>query len=123
MAHWVRLILFCSLLGLHLQAQDAPGPEPLTAKDLPRVPPTEPRDALRTFKIKPGFRLELAANEPAVASPIAIAFDADNRLYVVEMRDYSERRDERLGRIRRLEDRDQDGRYETSTIFVDQLPW
>ncbi|MFN0069094.1 MAG: PVC-type heme-binding CxxCH protein, partial [Limisphaerales bacterium] len=45
------------------------------------------------------------------------------RLYVVEMRDYSERRPERLGRVRRLEDRDGDGRFEAATVFLDGLPW
>jgi putative membrane-bound dehydrogenase-like protein len=39
------------------------------------------------------------------------------------MRDYSERRDERLGRIRLLEDTDGDGRFDKSTVFADDLPW
>ena len=39
------------------------------------------------------------------------------------MRDYSERREERLGRIRVLEDTDGDGRYDKSTIYAEDLPW
>jgi putative membrane-bound dehydrogenase-like protein len=39
------------------------------------------------------------------------------------MRDYSERRDERLGRIRLLVDTDGDGLFDRSTIFAEGLPW
>jgi putative membrane-bound dehydrogenase-like protein len=95
----------------------------LRPEELPHFPPVEPGEALGTFEIRPGFRLEWAAHEPEVMDPIAVSFDERGRLYVVEMRDYSERRPERLGRIRRLEDRDGDGRYETSGVYVDGLPW
>src|SRR5437763_13290036 len=93
--------------------------------DLPRMPPTEPDKALSTFQIKKGFRLERVAAEPLVVDPIAMSFDEDGRLFVVEMRDYPERRNEtpHLGRIRRLEDTDGDGRFDKSTIYVDNLPW
>jgi putative membrane-bound dehydrogenase-like protein len=91
--------------------------------DLPRVPATEPANAAATFQVRDGFRLELAANEPLVVSPVAMAFDENNRLFVIEMRDYSERRDERLGRVKLLEDRDGDGRFEHATIFAENLPW
>jgi putative membrane-bound dehydrogenase-like protein len=102
----------------------APAAEPtVTASQLPRIPPTPPERALSTFRIKPGFSLELAAAEPSVVDPIALSFDEDGRLYVVEMRDYSERRPERLGRIRRLIDSDGDGRFEQSVIFAEDLPW
>src|SRR5438105_11742986 len=100
------------------------GAEPeVSPSDLPRVPPTEPARALSTFKLRPGLRLELAAAEPLVVDPIAICFDEDSRLFVVEMRDYSERRDERLGRIRLLEDTDGDGHFDKSTVYADNLPW
>src|SRR3974390_2561028 len=40
------------------------------------------------FRVKPGFRLELIAAEPAVNSPVAMAFDENGRLFVVERPDY-----------------------------------
>jgi putative membrane-bound dehydrogenase-like protein len=95
----------------------------VTPADLPRVPPTPPEQALATFRVKPGFRIELVAAEPLVVSPVAMSFDEDGRLYVIEMRDYSERRPERLGRVRLLEDADGDGRFDKSTVFADGLPW
>ncbi|HTD88772.1 MAG TPA: PVC-type heme-binding CxxCH protein, partial [Candidatus Binatia bacterium] len=90
---------------------------------LPRTAPTEASNALSTFQIRPGFKLELAAAEPLVMDPVAMSFDEDGRLYVIEMRDYSERRHMRLGRVRLLEDTDGDGRFDQSTIFAQDLPW
>jgi putative membrane-bound dehydrogenase-like protein len=95
----------------------------VSSEQLPRVRPTEPAQALSTFQVKKGFRLELAAAEPAVVSPVALCFDENGRAYVVEMRDYSERRPEKLGRIRLLEDADGDGKFERSTVFAADLPW
>src|SRR2546421_163012 len=92
-------------------------------KDLPRTPPVEPAQALSTFKVRPGYHLEMVAAEPLVLDPIAMSFDENGRLFVVEMRDYSERRPERLGRIRMLEDTDGDGRFDKSTVFAENLPW
>src|SRR5688572_12310565 len=95
----------------------------VSASDLPNTPPVEPAASLSTFQLRAGIRLDLVASEPLVVDPIAMCFDEDSRLFVVEMRDYSERRDDRLGRIRMLEDTDSDGRFEKSTIFAENLPW
>src|SRR5580765_4688198 len=65
--------------------------------------------------------IELVAAEPDVVSPVAIAFDADGRLYVAEMLDYPNA--QTSGRIRLLEDREGDGRYEKATVFADKLPF
>ena len=91
--------------------------------ELPRIAPHEPADALSTFQVLDGFRIEQVAAEPLVASPVAMAFDADNRIYLAEMRDYSEQDKERLGRVRLLEDADGDGRYDKATVFADDLSW
>ncbi len=112
-------LAFPSPLSLSLD-----GAEPdLKPEDLPHFPPVEPAKVADSFVVRPGFRVEVAAAEPEVVDPVALAFDARGRAYVIEMRDYSERRPERLGRVRRLEDRDGDGRFETSTVFLDGLPW
>lgn len=112
------LILILNLLTPPL----VPAAEP-AADVLPRFAPLPPDQALASFTVRPGFRLQLAAHEPQVVDPIALSFDERGRLYVIEMRDYSERRPERLGRVRLLEDRDGDGHFEISAVFLDQLPW
>jgi len=116
--------LLVTLFAASLWLTAAQGAEPaVDPKDLPRTPPTEPANALTTFQVKPGFHLEIAAAEPIVVDPVAMSFDENGRLFVVEMRDYSERRDERLGRIRLLVDSDGDGRFDKSTIFAEGLAW
>ena len=92
----------------------------LTGGCAPTEPPYSPEAALRTFQLAPGFRIELAAAEPEVEDPISMAFDERGRLFVVEMRDYPIA-DEPLSRIKLLEDRDGDGRFEHSSVFVDGL--
>lgn len=117
-----RAVLLC----LNLMSFAASAAEPtLSSNDLPRFPPVPPARALQTFEVKKGFHLELVASEPNVVSPVAVSFDENGKMYVVEMIDYSERRDEtpHLGRIRLLEDLDGDGVYEKSTIFATNLAW
>lgn len=112
------------LLALALHAAEPAGPV-ADAKDLPRFPPVASQDALTTFKVRPGFRIELVASEPLVRDPIEICFDENGRMFVVEMIDYSELRDAQphLGHVQMLEDTDGDGRFDKSTVFADNLPW
>ena len=99
----------------------------VAAAELPPPPkPVEPADAPKTFRLPDGFALQPVAVEPQVCDPVAAAYDEDGRLYVVEMRDYpvpNEPGKTPLGRVRLLEDKDGDGRYETATVFADGLPW
>lgn len=90
---------------------------------LSRIAPTEPEDAQRRFTMRPEVQFELVANEPLVVDPVAMAFDETGALYVVEMRDYSEQANDHLGRVRRLTDRDGDGVFDESSVFVEGLSW
>src|SRR3989449_3066863 len=106
-------------------AAAGPAGPPLEQKDLPRVPPVEATNVFKTFQIKKGFHLELVAAEPLVMDPIAMSFDENGRMFVVEMRDYSEMREvhPHLGRIRMLEDTNGDGVFDRATVYADDLPW
>lgn len=93
---------------------------------VPPAPVLSPVEALESFQIKPGFRIELAAAEPQVEDPVAITFDGDGRMWVVEMRGFMPDIDGRgetepVGRVVVLEDVDEDGFCETSTVFLDNL--
>src|SRR5437867_6067930 len=87
--------------------------------------PLSPQEALESFQLKEGFRIEIVATEPEVMDPVAIAFDEHGRLFVAEMRGYPHEGigegEVASGRIKLLEDRDGDGRYETSVVFADGL--
>ncbi len=93
--------------------------------ELSRFPALSPQEAQAAFVARPGFHVELAASEPNVASPVAMAFDESGALFVAEMRDYPlpEMRAKRQGTIRRLADFDGDGFYESSTVFLNGLTW
>src|SRR5712672_935940 len=121
MKHLFTQLALSVLMTLTLQAAEPT----VSSNDLPRFAAVEPRDVLKTFEVKKGFHLEIAACETNIASPIAISFDENGRMFVIEMIDYSERREEtpHLGRVRMLEDADGDGVYEKSTVFADNLPW
>ena len=83
-----------------------------------------PQEALTTFQVEPGLRIELVAAEPLVVDPVAFAFDDQRRLYVVENRGYPDLPAGSMsqeGRVARLEDVDGDGRYETRTEFATGL--
>ena len=80
----------------------------------------------KRFQLQPGYRIEPVLTEPAIEQPAAIAFDANGRMYVLELRSYmldADARDELapVNRISRWEDRDDDGVYESHTVFVDGL--
>ncbi len=123
---FIRSLFRCGLPGMLLAGgfvgTHAQQPS-VDAEELPSLPFHPPAEALATFDVVPGFEMDLVASEPLVYDPVAMSFDESGRLYVVEMRDYSERRPERLGRVRVLEDRDRDGVMDHSSVFVDNLPW
>ncbi|MDG3003442.1 neutral/alkaline non-lysosomal ceramidase N-terminal domain-containing protein [Paludisphaera mucosa] len=107
------------------------GFEPTRAKVAAKVdeenpPALTPAEALQTFHTKPGLKVELVAAEPLIESPVAVDFGADGKLWVCEMRDYPSGMDGKYkpgGRVRVLEDRDRDGRYETAATFIEDLPF
>jgi putative membrane-bound dehydrogenase-like protein len=84
--------------------------------------PLSPKQEQASFHFADdALTVDLIAAEPEVVSPVAITFDADGRLFVAEMLDYPNSLTS--GRIRLLEDRDGDGRYETANVFADKLPF
>jgi putative membrane-bound dehydrogenase-like protein len=110
-------------VGATILAATAAKKEPGSDIKLERVPPMTPQQSLASIEVAPGFRIELAATEPQVIDPVAMSIDENGKMYVVEMRDYSEKDKEFLGRIRVLTDEDGDGKYETSKVFLDHLSW
>jgi len=90
-------------------------------------PALTPEDALNTFFMPPGYRLELVASEPLVQDPIVMDWDPQGRLWVVEMPGFvpdlqaPEPFVEPVGKVVVLEDTDHDGRMDKRTVFADNL--
>ena len=86
-----------------------------------------PQEALASFQLEPGLRIELVAAEPLVVDPVAFAFDGQRRLYVVEDRGYP---DPPAGqpithesKVALIEDTDGDGVYDHRTEFATGLSY
>jgi putative membrane-bound dehydrogenase-like protein len=91
-------------------------------------PALSPAEALSTFVVEPGYRIDLVAAEPLVQSPVAIAFDDRGRMYVAENRGYPDPLEGApaappKGVIARLTDTDGDGRYDARTDFATGLTY
>ena len=83
-----------------------------------------PPGAGREFELHPALEISLFAAEPDVVDPVALTFDEDGRVYVVEMRDYPlglGPNQKPGGTIRLLEDRDGDGKVDRVTLFAEGL--
>ena len=92
---------------------------------VPHVPTALATNVPTAFRVKRGFRLEPVAAEPLVTSPVAMVFDENGRLFVVERYDDPGRTgtNAHSGRVRLLEDPEGEGVFHTSTIYADNLPW
>lgn len=80
-------------------------------------PPFEPEEALGTFELADGFRIEVFASEPLIADPVDMEIDEAGRIYVVEMPGYPLDTSPNA-QIKLLSDTDADGYPDASTIFA-----
>jgi mono/diheme cytochrome c family protein/glucose/arabinose dehydrogenase len=90
-------------------------------------PALTPDEALKTFYMPPGYRLELVASEPLVQDPIVMDWDLQGRIWVVEMPGFvpdlqaPEPLMDPIGKIVVLEDTNHDGKMDKRTVFADNL--
>ncbi len=119
----IRSALWIGAVGwLLLVSCKEPGPLP----EIPDSPARSPEEELLTFQIERGFEVQLVAAEPMVEAPVHIQFDADGRLWVLEMRGYMndmEGSEEKLpvGSVAILEDTNGDGQMDKRTVYLDSL--
>ncbi len=115
-----------SLLALLFAAQ-LPAAE--DAADFPPQPPVQalsPEEALKTFQLPPGYRLELLLSEPEIKEPVLIAFDGNGRMFVAEMRTYMQDIDGKeeiipVSRVSLHWSSQGDGKFDKHTVFADKL--
>lgn len=87
--------------------------------------PLSPEQSQTLIQVPVGFRLELFASEPDIKKPIAMDWDEQGRLWVIETVDYPNtvRNDKGEGddRITICEDTDNDGKADKFTVFAEGL--
>jgi len=127
---WLAALLACASTS-SLTAQKKPGKKKgytyaVPFEAIPPAPPLSAEDALATFSLHEDFAISVAASDPQLQSPVALRFDGDGRMWVVEMRAYmldADATDELqpIGRISILTDADGDGTFEGYKVFLDDL--
>jgi len=115
--HVLALMLFAALVPA-VRAAD-PFAEGVRTTD-----PVPGEEQVKSFKLPPGFKIELVAAEPDIQKPMNMAFDTKGRLWVTSSREYpfpapldKPARDS----IKVLEDFDANGRARKITTFADGL--
>ena len=81
----------------------------------------------QTLTVPEGYVVEKVAGEPLVDRPVNMAFDESGALYVSDSSGANDRPVQQLGnpthRVLRLVDTDQDGHFDSRTVFADKLPF
>jgi glucose/arabinose dehydrogenase len=99
---------------------------PHSVSQHPNTVPLSPEESLKSFRLPKGYHLKLVASEPMISEPAALAWDGNGRMYVAQLETYMQTIDakgqnEPRSRILRLEDTDNDGRMDKSSVFLDGL--
>ncbi len=142
---FLMLLALCCAVAKQSQAQSTPKERRITHREqslksynpftademwkhikIPPAPPLTPEQALASFKMAPGFKVECVASEPLVVDPVMFEFDPDGRIWVVEMRGWMRDLEgsgegDPIGKVVVLEDTDGDTIMDKSTVFLDQL--
>lgn len=112
--------VFCVVI---LSAGWALAQDPFAANVRP-TDPLSPAEEQKSFRLPPGFEIQLVASEPDIFKPMNLAFDAKGRLWVTDSTEYpfpvppgQPGRDT----VKILEDTDGDGRADRITTFADGL--
>lgn len=90
------------------------------------APFLEPAESAKSFKVAPGFRIELVAAHPMIKDPVFAEFDLQGRLWVCEFQSYmmdavGSNSNDPISRVQVLEDTDGDGRMDKATTFLDKV--
>jgi mono/diheme cytochrome c family protein/glucose/arabinose dehydrogenase len=89
-------------------------------------PVVSAEESLEKMQIEDGFAVQLVASEPLVNTPIAMTFDENGRIWVVEMQGYMPDtagigEGQPTGKIVILDDRNKDGVADERKVFLDSL--
>jgi putative membrane-bound dehydrogenase-like protein len=80
----------------------------------------EAKNALSTYQVADGFKIEMIASEPLISDPVDMEIDEYGRMYVVEMHGYPLDRSG-TGKVILLADSNGDGVMDKRTVFAEGL--
>ena len=118
MSHLTFLRTLLALTAVILYGSTA-----LAQRGLKDIPSPDPAIEQASFKLADGFEVNLWAADPLLAKPIQIQFDAEGRLWVASSRTYPQLNvnQDPSDKIIVLEDTDNDGTADQSTVYYDKL--
>ena len=113
------------LVAIHATISGAAVIDEEPPRPVSRVEPTEPNQTINGFQLASGFHIELVASEPLIRDPVAIDFDANGNLYVVEYPEFNHYSFksplEASGSIKLLRDTNRDGCFDQATVFLENI--
>lgn len=125
MTHFFPILLILSLSSSVLLAQQASGIKTANLKgaDLDLLNNHDPASELENFELMDGYEINLFAADPMLANPIHMVWDSRGRLWVACSWAYPQIKpgDVANDKIIILEDTDNDGAADKSTVFADGL--
>lgn len=119
------LFFLTTLLGISLCTADTKGIKSANIKgaDVSLMNNHDPASELENFTLLPGYQANLFASDPMLANPVHMHWDARGRLWVACSWTYPQLKpgDVANDKIIILEDTDNDGKADKSTVFADGL--
>jgi putative membrane-bound dehydrogenase-like protein len=106
-------LLFVLLISLFINCSQ-------NAKTEPKAGPVEASDALSTFQVADGFKMEMVASEPLVTDPVDMEIDENGTMYIAEMHGYPLDKSG-SGKIIILKDDNADGVMDKRVVFKEGL--
>lgn len=127
---FISAISICLLVGfaILLTGPGCSQPDQSTKDSLAfsSSPVVSPREAIDKMHLEEGFIVRLVASEPLVTAPVAINFDKQGRMWVVQMNDYmpdtlGTGEEKPTGKVVILSDKNGDGVMDDRKVFLDSL--
>src|SRR5688500_6057067 len=117
----IRTAVAAALLAL-VPAAAAPAQKTFIPDTVPTEPP-DPENERLSFKVAEGFEVNLWAADPMIAKPIQMNWDAQGRMWVASSEMYPQIKPggSPHDQVVVLEDTDDDGKADKSTVFADGL--
>src|SRR6187551_2927678 len=126
------LIVVCALLWMTGQSckqpnADKEGTDSLAIREsITSSPVISPAEAINKMHLEDGFAVQLVAAEPLITAPVAMTFDKEGRIWVLQMNDYmpdtlGTGEDKPSGKVVILSDNNDDGIMDSRKVFLDSL--